>query len=404
MSLELLEKELARAGGPSIITAVNLLIADACARRASDIHLDPARDGLRVRLRIDGVLCDAFSFPPSVRAEIIARIKVLAGMRGDEHQTAQDGRIRHALGAGRVIDIRVAIAPTYRGENAVLRLLAASDSPLTLDSLGFSDADQKKIATALKKTNGMMLVTGPTGSGKTTTLYALMRMLDAKTSSLVTIEDPVEYEMDDVTQIVARERAGLTFANGLRAILRQDPDAVMVGEIRDAETAAIAVNTALTGHLLLSTLHTSDAATTLPRLLDMKIEAFLLASTITLVIAQRLVRKICADCATTYAISAEMAKAFVTTPFARPPQLGETLHRGCGCDACGGSGYAGRVGICEVLVADRRVREAILRRMPADELRRLAVANGMTTMAEDGLSKARAGLTTIEEVLRVIHD
>ncbi len=272
-----IDKELEMGAEISIINLVDLLIDYAQEQRASDIHLDPLNDSLRVRLRIDGVLQDFNLLPKRIHPEIISRIKILTGMRTDEHQAAQDGRFRRLMENNTPIDIRVSIAPTFYGENAVLRLLSDNSEQFTLDNLGFSETNKQRILNAIRKPFGMILATGPTGSGKTTTLYALIKKLNTKEVSIITIEDPIEYSIEGVKQIQANPRTGLTFASGLRSFLRQDPNIIMVGEIRDTETAGLAVNTALTGHLLLSTLHTSDAATTLPRLLDMKIEPYLVA-------------------------------------------------------------------------------------------------------------------------------
>lgn len=388
----------------SIIELVDAIIEQAHMRGASDIHIDPSRDLLRVRLRIDGVLVETYKLPKNIHHEIISRIKVVAGMRTDEHQVTQDGRFRHHFDNGETLDMRVSIAPTYHGENLVLRLLSDNAANFSLEMLGFSDADREKILAAINRPHGMILATGPTGSGKTTTLYTLIKMLNAPEVSIVTIEDPIEYAVPQVEQIQVNAHAGLTFANGLRSILRQDPNIIMVGEIRDTETASIAVNTALTGHLLLSTLHTNDASTTLPRLLDMGIDAYLVASTINIAIGQRLVRKICAGCKEKMITTESAEKTLATVPLKKPINSGDVFYCGTGCGACGGSGYAGRICISEVLVADGTIRDAIMRKASAAELRRLAISGGMTTMLEDGFAKARAGLTSIEEVLRVVYE
>ena len=367
----------------SIISLVSSIIDEAYLAGASDIHIDPSADTLRVRVRIDGVLEERGVFTKYIHGEVISRIKVLAGLRTDEHAKAQDGRFRVETEGGGFVDIRVSIIPTYHGENVVMRLLSGSAEHHSLADLGFTASDRGKIHTALKKSGGMILATGPTGSGKTTTLYTLLQLLNKKEVSIVTIEDPIEFAVDNIEQIQVNPKASLTFANGLRSILRQDPNIIMVGEIRDAETASIAVNTALTGHLLLSTLHTNDAATTLPRLLDMGIDAYLVASTVTLAIGQRLVRKICTGC---------------------KEKVSEGIYKGAGCSACNGSGYKGRLCINEVLVAGEEVRAAILRKASAAELRSIAIKNGMTAMLEDGLTKAARGETTIEEVLRVTNE
>ncbi len=404
MAIQTIEEELAQGAKISIISLVDLLIENAYKARASDIHIDPSQDKVRIRVRIDGVLQDSYVFPANIHGEIIARIKILSKLRTDEHQATQDGRLRHTFSNGEYVDIRVSIAPTYHGENAVLRLLADKAENFGLENLGFSESDIKKIKTALKKPHGMILATGPTGSGKTTTLYTMIKLLNSPEVSIVTIEDPVEYAVPDIEQIQVNARTGLTFANGLRSILRQDPNIIMVGEIRDPETAGIAVNTALTGHLLLSTLHTNDAATTLPRLLDMGIETYLVASTVNIAIGQRLVRKICDHCKEAVEMTAAIKESLKSNSLSRLVVEGETLYHGRGCDKCNNSGYRGRICINEVLVADDEIREAILRKASASELKKIAVKNGMTTMLEDGFRRARMGDTTFEEVLRVVHE
>lgn len=388
----------------SIIDLVDKLVEQAHLRGASDIHIDPSRDAFRMRLRVDGVLQESWELPKHIHPEIISRIKILAGMRTDEHQATQDGRFRHIFPNGETLDMRVSIAPTYHGENVVLRLLSDNAANYTLEMLGFSEGDQEKILTAIKRPHGMILATGPTGSGKTTTLYTLIKMLNSADISIITIEDPIEYAVEQVEQIQVNARAGLTFANGLRSILRQDPNIIMVGEIRDAETASIAVNTALTGHLLLSTLHTNDAATTLPRLLDMGIDAYLVASTINIAIGQRLVRKTCEKCKEEVTITKVVEENLAAIPLKNPVKEGDLFYRGSGCEACGGSGYSGRLCISEVLVANQGIREAIMQKASSAELRKLAIKGGMTTMLEDGFAKARAGRTSIEEVLRVVYE
>ncbi len=290
------EQELAKGANLSIIRLVDCLVTRAYAARASDIHLDPRSDGVMVRLRVDGVLQDVHKLPATIHNEVISRIKILCGLRTDEHQAAQDGRFRLLLETGVSVDVRVSIVPVYYGENAVMRLLADQAEEYTLSSLGFTKENQEKILRAIQKPYGMILATGPTGSGKTTTLYTLVRMLNQPGVSVITIEDPVEYAISGINQIQVNPRTGLSFSQGLRSMLRQDPNIIMVGEIRDMETAGLAVNIALTGHLVLSTLHTNDAPTTLPRLLDMKVEPYLIASTVNVAIGQRLLRRICNHC------------------------------------------------------------------------------------------------------------
>ena len=397
------ELELKKSQGPAIIDLVDFLIESAFESRASDIHIDPVADCLRIRFRIDGVLTDQTTIPKKIQAEVISRIKILASLRTDEHQTAQDGRFRLTLDS-MTVDVRVSIAPTYYGENAILRLLADKEEEFTLSSLGFSESNQQKIMSAIKKPYGMILATGPTGSGKTTTLYTIVKILNTQDVSIVTIEDPIEYAISGINQIGVNPRTGLTFATGLRSILRQDPNIIMVGEIRDIETAGMSVNTALTGHLLLSTVHTNDAATTLPRLLDMKIEPYLIASTMNIAIGQRLVRKICSECKIQKQVTEIETKSLTEVLPSRQFGKTKTIFEGAGCEACGFTGYKGRIGIHEVLVVDTVIREAVLRKAPAKEIKEFAIRQGMTTMVEDGLDKVVAGITTITEVLRMLHE
>ncbi|MDZ4243280.1 MAG: GspE/PulE family protein [Candidatus Omnitrophota bacterium] len=400
------QEELGKGSGLSIVILVDLLIEQAHHMRASDIHIVPLDGGTRVRLRIDGVLQDQHTFPEDLHSEIITRIKILSGLRTDEHQTAQDGRFRTFIGVGTSmpIDVRVSITPTYYGENAVLRLLSDKAEDYTLETLGFSPENQKKIMQAIRRPYGMILATGPTGSGKTTSLYTLLKTLNTPQVAIITIEDPIEYAISGIEQIQVNSRTGLTFANGLRSILRQDPNIIMVGEIRDRETAGIAVNTALTGHLLLSTLHTNDAATTLPRLLDMGIEPYLIASTVNVAMGQRLVRKICEHCRVKKNLTAAETASLkdVLPKKARKPLV---FFEGTGCTNCNKTGYRGRVGIQEVMLIDAPIREAILRKATAGELKKIAAGKqGMTSMLEDGFDKAMAGITTIEEILRMLHE
>lgn len=405
MATTTVEQELAKGADVSIIGLVDTLIETAQRSRASDIHIDPSPSGVRVRLRVDGVLQDSYMFPADIHGEVISRIKVIAGLRTDEHQATQDGRFRLVFpGSEEYVDIRVSIAPTYHGENVVMRLLSDKAENYTLDMLGFSESDQKKIMKAIASPNGMILATGPTGSGKTTSLYTMIKLLNRPEVSIVTLEDPIEFAVNDIEQIQVNSRTGITFATGLRSILRQDPDIIMVGEIRDPETASIAVNTALTGHLLLSTLHTNDAATTLPRLMEMKVEPYLVASTVNIAIGQRLVRKICQHCKEQVHLTENQKVSLSGLSLTLPIGEGEMVFKGKGCEACNKSGYKGRICINEVLVADKEIKDAILNKASSDDIQTIAVKNGMTTMLNDGFQKIRAGLTTIEEVLRVVHD
>ncbi len=399
---------LSRPGPVGIIEVVQTCIEEAHMLRASDIHIDPTEHNVMIRYRIDGVLQDKCAFPKTIHSEVITRVKVMAGLRTDEHQAAQDGRFRLMTEGGRPIDVRVSITPTYFGENLVLRLLADHSANYTLEMLGFSKSDAEKVKYAITQPYGMILATGPTGSGKTTSLYTLIKMLNKREVSIITIEDPIEYAIEGITQIQINPRSSLTFAAGLRSILRQDPNIIMVGEIRDAETAGIAVNTALTGHLLLSTLHTNDSATTLPRLLDMGIDAYLVASTVNVAIGQRLVRQICSHCKQSVKMSdgerESLARSIPERLKNRGYQVPDTFYKGKGCAKCENTGFAGRIGIYEVLVVSPAVREAILKQASAVVIKDIAITEGMTTMFEDGLQKAAEGKTTISEVLRTINE
>lgn len=398
------EEELKKGDKLSIINLVNGLMNRAYTSDASDIHIDPEETRVVVRLRIDGVLHDIFVLPKEIQPEVMTRLKVLSNLRTDEHQAAQDGRFRISVATGESVDIRVSIVPTYYGENAVLRLLVEKAASFTLETIGFSETDFKKVKSAISKPYGMILATGPTGSGKTTTLYAILKILNTREVSVVTIEDPIEYAVSGINQIQANIRTGLTFATGLRSILRQDPNIVMVGEIRDEETAGIAVNAALTGHLLLSTLHTNDAPTTLPRLLDMKVEPFLIASTVNIAIGQRLIRTICLNCKIQKKLSEVELKSITDIVPVKLLEGKLDFYYGKGCAKCDESGYKGRIGVHEVMEINEELREGIMARKNADQIREIAIKNGMTTMLEDGFKKALAGITTIEEVLRVVHE
>lgn len=403
ISREKLESEIKDVAKTSIVNLVNHLIELAYNLKASDIHIDPADQHVRIRLRIDGVLQDEVPFPKIIQSEVISRIKILAGLRTDEHQTAQDGRFRVHLELGDV-DIRVSIVPTYYGENAVMRLLTDQNEKFTLESLGFSLSDKAKIQKAISYPYGMILATGPTGSGKTTTLYALIKLLNTPTTSIITIEDPIEYSLEGINQIGVNARTGLTFANGLRSILRQDPNIIMVGEIRDEETAGLAVNAALTGHLVLSSIHTNDAATTLPRLIDLKIEPYLIASTVNIAISQRLVRRICEACKQELKITDLEIKSLTDVVPADIFDKKDVFYKGRGCEECNNSGYKGRVCVNEVLVVDNIIRAAIHKKATAAEIKEDTKKQGMTSMIEDGFLKAKLGITTIEEILRTLHE
>jgi type IV pilus assembly protein PilB len=404
----------------AIIKMVDTLLQYGYQNQASDIHIEPYRGKVMIRFRIDGVLHDVLELPKNLHELALTRIKILAKMRTDEHRSAQDGKFRFTIQKGvtlgqekeEAIDVRVSIVPIVEGENAVMRLLSSKGRRFQLEDLGLSGDDLKKVQKAIKNPHGMILVTGPTGSGKTTTLYSILKILNTRNVHISTIEDPVEYDIEGVSQIQVNPKTNLTFASGLRAVVRQDPDIIMVGEIRDSDTADIAVNSAMTGHLVLSTLHANNAATTLPRLLDMGIEPFLVSSTVRVIVAQRLVRKICERCRVSYTISAEDKKMIEQTPEVKDIFIKEghkdlnkiTLYKGAGCKACGDTGYGGRIGIFEILEMAEKIRRVIIKEVTSDDIYEAAAKNGMTTMLRDGILKTLGGITTLEEVLRVTRE
>lgn len=396
-----------------IVRIVDTLFLYAYQNKASDIHIEPREKASVVRFRIDGILYDILTFSARIHEQVIARLKVLARLRTDEHQVPQDGKIRAALeGSEAPVDIRLSVVPTTDGEKVVLRLLAEHVRRFSLSTLGFSAGDLAKITEAYRKPHGMVLSTGPTGSGKTTTLYAILKILNKPNVNIMTIEDPVEYDIEGVNQIQVNQRANLTFASGLKSILRQDPNIILVGEIRDEETSGIAINLAMTGHLVLSTIHANDAATTVPRLFDLGIEPFLIASTVSVIVAQRLVRKIHEPCRVSEEVELSTLRGELSEEMIRNifPSVMSTkkstvrVYRGKGCPLCHGSGYVGRVGIFEVLSVDEQVRHAIMERATASEIQEMAKRSGMRTMIEDGLEKVRQGITTIDEVIRVARE
>lgn len=384
-----------------IIRLVNQLIFQAAKDRASDIHIEPYERDLLVRFRIDGVLYDILSPPKRFQPIITSRIKVMAGLNIAEKRLPQDGRIRIRL-AGKDIDIRVSIVPTAHGERVVMRLLDRASTLLQLEELGLTGNKLDTVNRLIRQSHGIILVTGPTGSGKTTTLYACLAKINTTDKNIITIEDPIEYQLHGIGQIQVNPKIDLTFANGLRSILRQDPDVIMVGEIRDTETAEIAIQAALTGHLVFSTLHTNDSFGAMTRLLDMGIEPFLVSSSVIAVMAQRLVRRVCTDCREAYRPTREEIEEVGITP----QQLGgrEIYKQGPGCSNCKGKGYRGRTGIHELLVVDDEIRSLVMKNADAASIRRTATAHGMNTLREDGAEKVLAGITTIEEVLRVTQD
>lgn len=384
---------------PPIIKMVDLIIKEAIKQRASDIHLEPEAEGLRIRYRIDGVLQDILNLPKVNQNAILTRVKIMARLDITENRTPQDGRFKMRI-SQREVDFRVSILPTTFGPKVVMRILDKGSLAIGLDGLGFSPEDVEKFKEAITKPFGMILVTGPTGSGKSTTLYSIINQLNTVDKNIITVEDPVEYLIEGLTQIQIRTEINLTFASGLRAILRQSPDIVMVGEIRDAETADIAIKASLTGQLVFSTLHTNDASGALTRLVDMGVEPFLVASSLVMVCAQRLCRRICTKCRQAVQIPEEV---LISLGYKSHGQ--EHFGRGQGCAFCRQTGYKGRMGILEVLEIDDPIREMLIKRSASDEIKQYAITqNHMTTLREDALRKFATGLTTAEEVLRVTSD
>lgn len=393
-----------------IIKLLDALLEYGYFSKASDIHIEPYRDKIVIRFRIDGVMCRVLEVPKDFLEMLLRRIKILAKMRTDEHLAAQDGKFSYEV-EGDMIDVRVSVVPIIGGENVVMRILSSNSRKVDLDSLGIVGQDLEKVKKAINNPHGMVLVTGPTGSGKTTTIYEILKILNDENIHIASIEDPVEYNIEGISQIQVNPKVNLTFAKGLRAIVRQDPDIIMVGEIRDSETADIAVNSAMTGHLVLSTLHANDAATTLPRLLEMGIEAFLVASTVRIVIAQRLARKICEKCRFSYELEKDEMDIVENNPVLKHALMSKgysdfkkvMFFKGSGCKACAGTGYQGRIGIFEVLSIDDDIKNLIVKKADSEAIIDVAKANGMTTMFLDGLNKVLTGSTTLSELLRVVE-
>jgi type IV pilus assembly protein PilB len=407
-----------------ITRALNAILDYAAQARASDIHIEPREHELKIRYRVDGILQETMTLPKSIEPALISRIKILSNLRIDEHRIPQDGQFQISS-AGREIDLRIAISPVVWGEQVVIRLLDKSGTVLTLESLGFRGRAFRNISAGIHKPHGMTLSTGPTGSGKSTSLYAIVQELKDVSINIVTLEDPVEYKMDGINQIQVNGDVGLTFASGLRSILRQDPNVVLVGEIRDKETADLAVQAALTGHVVLSTIHTNSAAGVLPRMLDMGIEPFLIASTINTVIGQRLVRKLCEKCKQPYDSNEAETKSIMTTLGEVLPKnkseldrvkkdigyevvpLGDAesfqLYKAVGCKECS-KGYKGRIGIYEVFTMSDEMEKLLLQRATTSDVQKQAAKDGMLTMKQDGYFKALNALTTLEEVARVAAD
>lgn len=409
------------AGGPGIldmpiIKIVDTILEYAMFEQASDIHIEALPDAVVVRFRVDGELQDKVELPTQIHDALIARIKILGNLRIDEHRVPQDGRFSFKL-EDEEESVRVSIIPAFYGEKVVMRLMTDEAQNLNLQDLGFTDKNEAILRREIDKPFGMILVVGPTGSGKTTTLYSVLNILNTENVNISTIEDPIEYGVRRVNQTQVNPQAGYDFASGLRALLRQDPDIIMIGEIRDGETAQIAVRAALTGHLVLSTLHTNNASGVPPRLLDMGVESFLVASTLNVVIAQRLVRKICLDCIESYKLTQEelanLAKEFnlekMLTRFKTIGVVDQkvaafselTFYRGKGCDRCHHSGYAGRIGVMELLENTEPVQQAIIKQVASNDIEKIAFDQGMISIFEDGWQKALVGVTTIEEVLRI---
>jgi type IV pilus assembly protein PilB len=390
-----------------IAKIVSTILEYAVTSRSSDVHIEPQEDRVRVRYRIDGILYDKLSLPLKVDDSLISRIKILSELKIDEHRIPQDGRFNFKSG-DKEVDLRVSTIPTTRGEKVVMRLLRKSGGIPTLTELGFHGAALKVLETAILRPHGIILVCGPTGSGKTTTLYSVLSRLNTTRVNIVSLEDPVEYEMPGVNQVQINPAVGLTFASGLRSFLRQDPNIILVGEIRDKETTDLAVQAALTGHLVFSTLHTSNASGTLPRLIDLGAENFLLSSTVNAIVGQRIVRKVCEHCRMSYDPPAQLVveiKNILGHLFpSKPDGQGIKLYRGKGCQECGTSGYLGRVGIYEVLPASEKISRIILSHGDSIAIEKQATEDGMITMRQDGYLKALAGQTTIEEVLRVAQE
>ncbi|KKS84171.1 MAG: Type II secretory pathway, ATPase PulE/tfp pilus assembly pathway, ATPase PilB [Parcubacteria group bacterium GW2011_GWA2_43_11] len=394
------------------IDLVNLLLRSAFDAGSSDIHIEPFSEGGVVRFRIDGLLKIVTRHSKAVHEKIVARLKILSGLRTDEHAAPQDGRFSFDAGGGRTFDLRVSLAPITDGENLVLRILRRDVHTVTLEEIGLSEEHQALLRAMVQKSHGMVLTVGPTGAGKTTTLYTLLKTISTEERNIMTIEDPVEYNIDFVQQIQVNQAKDVRFDTGLRTIVRQDPDVILVGEIRDQETAKIAVNAAMTGHLLLSTLHTNDAATTFPRLAEMGIEAFLVASSVNVVVAQRLMRKLCDSCRKSATLDQTSVEALKLSPMIHKELVAQSgkedvtdilLYESSGCSVCNNLGYRGRIGVFEVLQVTDTIRSLILKGASAYEIDATAQAEGMRSMSSDGVTKILAGISSLDELLRVVH-
>lgn len=404
---EMIKEEVDQAGRSSakeapVAKIVDLLIEYAYQNKTSDIHIEPQEEESLVRFRIDGVLHDVLHMPKALHEQVVTRIKVVSKLRTDEHLSAQDGKMQIKLPEEN-LDIRVSIVPIVDGEKIVMRLLSSKTRQYSLNDLGMTEQDLNKVRDGFNKPYGMVLSTGPTGSGKTTTIYSILKILNTRDKNIATIEDPVEYDIAGINQIQVNVKTNLTFADGLRAILRQDPNIIFVGEIRDKETAGIAVNSAMTGHLVLSTLHTNDAATALPRFMDLGVEPYLVASTVNTIIGQRLIRKVCEKCRVSTTIKVadlnnHLPLELVKKHFGDKTEI--RYYHGPGCPVCHYSGYVGRLGIFEILEVTDEIRQLIVAKAPAEQIVKKAIEQGMTTMLDDGLNKVARGLTTFDEILR----
>jgi type IV pilus assembly protein PilB len=378
-----------------IVKLVNLLITQAVSDRASDIHVEPTERDIRIRYRIDGVLHEVMRSPKNIQNGLVSRLKVMADINIAERRLPQDGRVGLSVG-GKAVDLRVATLPTVYGEKVVLRILDKTRALLKLEELGFMEESFRQYETAYRKPYGTILVTGPTGSGKSTTLYATLNILNGEDRNIITVEDPVEYRLHGVNQVQVNQKAGLTFASALRSILRSDPDIVLIGEIRDKETAVISVEAALTGHLVLSTLHTNDAPSAITRLIEMGVEPYLVVSALDCVVAQRLARKLCDRCKEPVTLSErELEEAGFTEPV-------EQLYKAVGCGHCGKTGYRGRISLFEVMLMSEEIERLTIEHASSDDIRRVAIEQGMVTLREDGLMKVARGVTSLEEVFRVV--
>lgn len=395
---------LEKANEANVGDILNNLIREALELKASDIHLEPREKDMIVRFRVDGMLREITTIPKNLEQALIFKIKIVAKIRTDEHFAPQDGRIRFMLEEGGYVDTRISILPVTKGEKVVMRLLTSQGKGFSLPDLGIVDRELEVVQKSYSKPYGMIISAGPTGSGKTTTLYTILQIINSKEINISTIEDPVEYDIDGVNHVQVNTKTDLTFAAGLRALLRQDPDVIMIGEIRDTETARIATNAALTGHLVLTTIHTNDAVTTIPRLIDMGIENYLVASTVNVVIAQRLARRLCPDCKKEYVLSKFEYDTLLLKSrpdIAQYIKVNDKFFRPVGCDKCGHTGYKGRVGLYEILEINESLRKLISTGATTDEIYNHARTNGLTLIVEDGVKKLKAGMLSISELTRV---